>query len=122
MEHYIMCSTNSDLRVRCSQMAETIAIEEIFNDENLNEMYTKVVAEPNHFKHKKGFIKCSECGEEILMIPTLRKMNEAIENHVKIHKESGGPNFFLKQNTAIHVRLDLVHQVLQEAADSFRLF
>jgi len=49
-------------------------------------------------------------------------MNEAIENHVKIHKESVGPNFISKQNTAIHVRLDLVHQVLEEAYDSFRLF
>jgi len=102
-------------------MVETIAVEEIFNNENLNEMYTKVVADPNLCKHKKGFIKCSECGEEILMIPTLRKMNEAIENHVKIHK-SREPNFVLKQNTAIHVRLDLVHQVLEETSDSFRLF
>ena len=56
------------------------------------------------------------------MIPTLSKMNEAIENHVRIHKESIEDNSILKQNTAMHVRLDLVHQVLQEASDSFRLF
>jgi len=42
------------------------------------------------------------------MIPTLSKMNEAIENHVRIHKESIEANSILKQNTAMHVRLDLV--------------
>ncbi len=103
-------------------MIETALTEEKFNNEKLFEMYTKVISEANQCHHKKGFIKCSKCGEEILMIPTLRKMNEAIENHVKIHKASLEENVFLKQNTAMHVRLDLVHQVLQEASDSFRLF
>ena len=48
-------------------------------------MYAKVVA-PNQIYAKKGFIKCPECGEEILIVPTLKKMNEAIENHVQLHK------------------------------------
>ncbi len=122
-----MCSANPESTIYIhssgvSKMIENAVLEENFTNESLSEMYTKVVSEANIFQHKKGFIKCSQCGEEILMIPTLRKMNEAIENHVKIHKASSEEDFFLKQNTAMHVRLDLVHQVLQEASDSFRLF
>ena len=124
-----MCSANSESTIYMhssgvTKMIENALLEENFNNESLSEMYTKVVSEANIFQHKKGFIKCSQCGEEILMIPTLRKMNEAIENHVKIHKASleEDEDFFLKQNTAMHVRLDLVHQVLQEASESFRLF
>jgi len=124
-----MCSVNSESLILVQtehldvpKMEETIATKKKFREETLSEMYLKVIAEANKCYHKKGFIKCSKCGEEILMIPTLSKMNEAIENHVRIHKESIEDNSILKQNTAMHVRLDLVHQVLQEASDSFRLF
>jgi hypothetical protein len=103
-------------------MAQTIAVNQISDDENLKKMYLKVVTEPNGSYLKKGFIKCPECGEEILMIPTLRMMNEAIENHVKIHKETLKADPLLKQNTAMHIRLDLAQQVLQEASNSLRLF
>ena len=53
------------------------------NDAHLRQMYLKVVSEPNHDCFKTGFIKCPECSEEILMNPSLRAMNEAIETHVK---------------------------------------
>lgn len=66
-------------------MAETTTIKEI--NEKLKELYLKVVSEPNGNYFKRGFIKCPDCDEEILMVPTLKKMSEAIENHVKIHKE-----------------------------------
>jgi hypothetical protein len=50
------------------------------------------------------------------MIPTLRKMNEAIENHVQIHKEQLKANPLIEHHTAMHIRLDLAQQVLQQAS------
>ncbi|MCW4004754.1 MAG: hypothetical protein NWE95_12670 [Candidatus Bathyarchaeota archaeon] len=96
-------------------MAE-IQIKELNSNENLQEMYLKVVTGANDCP-RKGFIKCPDCGEEILMIPTLRKMNEAIENHVKNHKEMLKDNTLLQQHTAIQIRLELAQQVLQKASD-----
>jgi hypothetical protein len=63
---------------------------------------------------KKGSIKCPECGEEILITATLRQMNEAIEDHVQLHKEEPESNLLLKYAKPISVRLDLVKQVLYQ--------
>jgi hypothetical protein len=79
--------------------------------EKLSQMYTKVVGS-NYIYVKKGFIKCPECGEEILIVPTLRKMNEAIENHVQLHKEKTSPNLLLKHTKPISIRLALAQQIL----------
>jgi hypothetical protein len=87
-----------------------------YNNESFREMYLKVVTEPSDRHLRKGFIKCPECGEEILMIPTLREISTAIENHVKTHKELLMDSPLLKQQTAMHVRLDLAQQVLQQAS------
>ena len=99
-------------------MVETIAFERFCNTKSLRQMYLKVVKEPNRCCPRKGFIKCPECGEWILMIPTLSKMNEAIENHVEIHKEPPNDNHFFKSNSVFHIRLSLAQQVLQEAFSS----
>jgi len=85
------------------------------NEEKLKQLYAKVVEEPNQHLPKKGFIKCPECGEEILMIPTLRAMNEAIENHVHIHREQLKTEPIEEHQKAIHIRLKLMSQVLQQA-------
>ena len=68
----------------------------------------------NRCQVKKGLIRCPECGEEILITPTLRQMNEAIEDHVQLHKEKPEPNLILKYATPISVRLALVKQVLYQ--------
>jgi hypothetical protein len=91
------------------------------DDERLRRMYEKVVAKPNEGCLRKGFVKCPECGEEILLVPSLRKMNEAIENHVKIHKEQLKANPILGYQKAIHIRLVLMEQVLQQASNSLQL-
>jgi DNA-directed RNA polymerase subunit RPC12/RpoP len=83
------------------------------DNEKLKQIYTKVVA-PNQIYHKKGFIKCPECGEKILIVPTLRKMNEAIENHVQLHKEKTAPNLLQKHAKAINIRLALAQQILHK--------
>ncbi len=95
-------------------MAE-ILVKEIFEN-NLEEMYLKVVSEPNNNYPKRGFIKCPDCGDEILMIPTLKTMNQAIENHIKIHKELLKNQPLQRQKTAIQIRLDLAQQVLKKAS------
>ena len=86
-----------------------------YNDDKLREIYTKVVEEPNRCTIRKGFIRCPECGEEILMIPTLRVMSDAIENHVQKHKEHLKDDPIKKHQTAIFIRLSLMTQVLQQA-------
>jgi hypothetical protein len=83
---------------------------------SLEEMYQKVVSEPNNNFQKRGYIKCPQCGDEILMIPTLKNMNQAIENHIQIHKELLKDQPLQRQKTAIQIRLDLAHQVLKKAS------
>jgi hypothetical protein len=90
-------------------------MEATFDEKKLEEIYERVVEEPNRDTCKKGFIKCPECGEEILLIPTLRVMNSAIENHVRKHKEALKGNPVEEHRVAIMIRLGLVGQVLQQA-------
>ncbi len=86
-----------------------------YDAEKLKALYQKVVEEPKKVIPKKGFIKCPECGEEILMIPTLRVMNEAIENHVRLHKDQLKDDPIKMHQKAISIRLTLMGQVLQLA-------
>ena len=90
------------------------------NDAHLRQMYLKVVSEPNHDCFNTGFIKCPECSEEILMIPSLRAMNDAIENHVKAHKETLKTNPIMMHSKSINIRLDLAQQVLLLASSKFQ--
>ena len=89
--------------------------ESTFDDEDLKQIYLRVIEEPNKDCSRRGFIKCPECGEEILMIPTLRVMHSAIEKHVHVHKEQLKNNPIKEHQTAISIRLDLMSQVLQQA-------
>ncbi len=96
-------------------MAETLIKETL--QTNIEEMYQKVVTEPNDTYQKRGYIKCPQCGDHILMIPTLNAMSIAIEHHVKIHKELLKNQPLQMHRTAIQVRLNLAHQVLEKASD-----
>ena len=87
----------------------------IFDDEKLIAIYQKVVEQPNRNAVKKGIIRCPDCGEEILMIPTLRVMHIAIENHVHKHKEQLKDDPISAHQTAILIRLSLMGQVLRYA-------
>jgi hypothetical protein len=90
-------------------------LKEIFKN-SIEEMYLKAVTEPNGNYQRRGYIKCPQCGEEILMIPTLKIMNQAIEGHVQIHKEQLKDKPFQRQRTAIQIRLDLAQQVLKQTS------
>ena len=85
----------------------------LYNEDKLRAIYQKVIEEPNKEAATKGFIRCPECGEEILMIPTLRVMHQAIENHVRKHKERLRADPIREHQMAIFIRLSLVTQVLQ---------
>jgi hypothetical protein len=86
-----------------------------FDEEKLKALYEKVVEEPQKTFSQKNLIKCPDCGEEILMIPTLRVMNEAIENHVHIHKEQLKADPIREHQKAISIRISLMGQVLRKA-------
>ena len=94
---------------------KTKMTEAMYDDDKLRAMYQKVIQEPNKNAVRKGFIRCPECGEEILLIPTLRVMHEAIENHVHKHKELLKADPIKQHQTAILIRLSLMGQVLQYA-------
>ena len=84
--------------------------------EKLRENYSKVVCS-NQIYVKKGLIKCPECGEEILVTPTLSKMNLAIEYHIQIHRHrlETESNTLLKYTKPIRIRLNLANQILGRA-------
>lgn len=100
------------------KMEKTVLVQIICeeNNEKLEQMYLKVVSEPNHDCLKKGTIKCPECSQEILMIPSLKAMNKAIENHVKLHKELLKNSPLTMHSKSINIRLDLAQQVLLQSS------
>ncbi len=65
-------------------------------------------------------IRCPDCGEEIVMVPILSQMIEAIESHISTHKmHSGAPRSELPllHPRAPEIRENLTEQVLQRAAE-----
>lgn len=84
----------------------------VFDDETLKGIFKRAVEDPNGQTDQKGFVVCPVCGEKILMVPTLRVMHEAIENHVCKHKEALKANPIREHQTAIVIRLSLTKQVL----------
>jgi transcription initiation factor IIE alpha subunit len=81
--------------------------------EKQKQMYANVIS-PYSSQVEKGFIKCPECGEEILITSTLMKMNEIIENHVQLHRDELESNLLLKYTKPINIRLALAKQTLQQ--------
>jgi len=62
-------------------------------------------------------IRCPECGEEILMVSTLGKMIEAIENHVSSHRRQPNTDVTIPRLITTSVRTNLTEQVLQLASE-----
>jgi hypothetical protein len=100
-----------------TKITKVVLDEVSFDNEKLEQIYQKVVETPNKNSLKRGFIECPQCGEEILMIPTLRVMNNAIENHVRKHKELLKDDPIKEHQMAISIRLSLTGQVLQQACN-----
>jgi hypothetical protein len=100
-----------------TEITTEILDEVYFDNEKLGQMYYKVVEAPNKNSLKRGFIKCPQCGEEILVIPTLRVMNNAIESHVRKHKDLLKDDLIKGYHMAISIRLSLTGQVLQQVCN-----
>lgn len=65
-------------------------------------------------KEEWPLILC-ECGAEILLIPNLELMGQAIEAHIEEHKQME-PNTVKAENTAERIRTLLIKQVLEKAS------
>jgi ArsR family metal-binding transcriptional regulator len=60
-------------------------------------------------------IKCSSCGVEIMMVPTVKLMSETIEAHVLEHKQKvKDPK--AAETEAERIRDDLIAQLLDKAS------
>ena len=80
-------------------------------------MYGNVGNEENSSNQK--YIRCPDCGEQILMVPVLSQMIESIENHISTHKDHAD---YPKHDPIEHpkapcIREDLTEQVLVRAAE-----
>ena len=60
-------------------------------------------------------IKCSVCGEEIMIFPNVKLMSTAIEAHVEAHKQKVKDRKAAETEAEI-VRDDLIAQVLERAS------
>ena len=56
-------------------------------------------------------LKCPYCDTEILLVPDLKKMGEAIERHVKQHQQKGTLEAIVE---GAHVRSRLSQLVLEK--------
>ena len=63
------------------------------------------------------FIRCPECGEKIIMVPTLGEMIEAIDNHVSTHRKQPHADLTVAHLKTPTIRMELTKQVLQQASD-----
>jgi adenine-specific DNA methylase len=82
----------------------------------------KVYAVSSHNKKAVGAenglptIKCPVCGKEILLVPNVKLMSEAIEAHVETHKQKIKDPQVEKE--VERIREDLIAQVLEKASKS----
>ncbi len=82
-----------------------------------NDSSFKEIVQHSEERITRKCIKCPQCGESILMIPTLKEMITAIENHVSTHRNLRCEEGSEVPNTP-YVRNSLTEQVLLRAADS----
>lgn len=79
----------------------------------------KAIESYMYSKERLPIIKC-ECGAEILLVPDLEIMSQAIEDHLEEHKKvESDPD--VAEAVAERVRMLLIKQVLKEAADHTNL-
>jgi DNA-directed RNA polymerase subunit RPC12/RpoP len=66
----------------------------------------------------KKYITCPHCGEQILMVPVLSDMIQAIENHLETHKEGSYPKHDpIQRPRTPSLNENLAEQVLMRAAE-----
>ncbi len=65
---------------------------------------------------KLPVIKCCSCGAEIIVVPNVKLMSEAIETHVEKHRAKMR-NSAKAEAEAEHIRDDLITQVFDKASE-----
>lgn len=65
---------------------------------------------------KVPVIKCCSCGAEIIMIPNVKLMSEAIEAHIEKHRLKMR-NCAKAEAELEHIRDDLITQVFDKASE-----
>lgn len=82
-----------------------------------NEQSKENIKETDNQQPPKKYIRCPECGEEILMVPTLGQMIEIIESHVISHRKQTNNDATLAHLKTPTIRVDLTQQVILQASD-----
>ena len=63
-------------------------------------------------KSRLPIIKC-ECGDEILLLPDLKAMDQAVQNHLLKHKSRG-----IKDGNTERIECALISQIFEKAVES----
>ena len=66
----------------------------------------------------KKYIRCPECGEAILMVPTLNEMIASIENHIISHKNHPHADLKVPHLKTPAIQLSLAQQAILQASDT----
>jgi hypothetical protein len=72
---------------------------------------------PSVNQNTNRYIRCPDCGEQILMMPNLSEMIEAIETHLSTHSAHERLNPVVKHLREPVIEESLAEQVLMTAAD-----
>ncbi len=67
-------------------------------------------------KSLKKYIRCPECGEPILMVPSLDEMIVSIDNHLTSHRKHLHNDLTVVHLKKPALQLDLAQQALQQAS------
>jgi hypothetical protein len=65
----------------------------------------------------KKFIRCPDCGEAILMVPSLDEMITSIDNHLTSHRKHSHNDLTVARLKKPALQLDLAQQALLKASD-----
>src|SRR5664280_2124558 len=65
----------------------------------------------------KKYIRCPECGEAILMVPSLDEMIASIDNHLTYHRKHPHNDLIVAHLKKPGLQLDLAQQALLQASD-----
>ena len=79
-------------------------------------MPTRAVGKNDSPRGKLTMITCSSCGAEIMLVPDVKLMSQAIEAHVEKHKLRA-KNSPVAEEEAERIRDDLIKQVFQKASE-----
>ena len=82
-----------------------------------NEQSKESINEKSNHQTPQKYVRCPECGEAILMVPTLNEMITSIENHITSHRKHPHEDLTLAHLKKPVIQLDLAQQVLLQASD-----